>query len=133
MYLSCSRYKPHDIIQVKEKSQLFPSKKIEFLFPHAEFVLFCFQNRQYRATKNADPQTCFTGMKKVFQSSFGFWTLMEGRKPSKSTYKHQSCSRYKPYDVIQVKEKSQLSLPKKLNFFFPHAEFFVFCFQNRLS
>ena len=58
---------------------------------------------------------------------------MEVRKPSKSTYMHQSCSRYKPYDVIQVKEKSQLSLPKKLNFFFPHAEFVLFCFQNRLS
>ena len=37
---------------------------------------------------------------------------MEVRKPSKSTYMHQSCSCYKPYDVIQVKEKSQLSLPK---------------------
>ena len=44
---------------------------------------------------------------------------MEVRKPSKSTYMHQSCSRYKPYDVIQVKEKSQLSLPKKIEFLFP--------------
>ena len=33
MYQSCSRYRPYDVIQVKEKSQLFPSKKIEFLFP----------------------------------------------------------------------------------------------------
>ena len=32
MYQSCSRYKPHDVIQVKEKSQVLPSKKIEFLF-----------------------------------------------------------------------------------------------------
>ena len=34
---------------------------------------------------------------------------MEVSKPSKRTYMHQSCLLYTPYDVIQVKEKFQLS------------------------
>ena len=72
-------------------------------------------------TKDTNPQTRFTGMKKTFKVRFAFGHSkrpMEGR-PSKTTYMYQSCLLYKQYDVFRSKKNFISPFHKKIEFLFP--------------
>ena len=80
------------------------------------------QTRQYGVTKDANPQTCFTGMKKPSKVRLAFGhskTPMEVRKTFKNDLHVPVMVTLQSIRCIQVTEKLQLSVPKKLNFFFP--------------
>ena len=77
-------------------------------------------------TKDANPQTFFTGMKKMFQNSFGFWTLHDTHESKEN---HQK--RLTRTNSVYLTSRMRLFSSKK-NFIFPFQKFGDNLFSNRV-
>ena len=68
-------------------------------------------------TKDANPQTFFTGMKKMFQNSYGFWTLYNTHESKENLQKGLM-----RINSVYLTSRMMLFSSKK-NFIFPFQKF----------
>ena len=85
-----------------------------------------FQTRQYWVTKDANPQTLFTGNKKMFQSSFGFRRLYIPDESKRNLQKGLTCTKsvYSTSRMVLFRSKRNFKFPfQKIEVFSPQHSF----------
>ena len=83
-------------------------------------------------SKDANPQTLFTGNKKMFQSSFGFRRLYIPDESKRNLQKGLTCTKsvYSTSRMVLFRSKRNFKFPfQKIEVFFPTA-FVLFCCQK---